>query len=73
MTTEELVAHCMKRAQAELEKTGEDCNNTDAAKRAREWLQRAIQVRTTTDVANAPQADAATSGPTLPFEREEQP
>lgn len=68
MNTEELVAYCMKRAALELEKTGAQCHNTDAAERAREWLQRAIQVRTTTDAAyKNPHADAA-AGPPLPFE-----
>lgn len=68
MNTEELVAYCMKRAANELEKTGAQCYNTDAAKRARDWLQRAIQVRTTTDAANESTAAAAAAEPTLPFE-----
>lgn len=68
MNTEELVAYCMKRAALELEKTGAQCYNTDAAKRSRDWLQRAIQVRTTTDAANENTDIADAAGPTLPFE-----
>jgi len=71
VTSDELLSYCMVRANREIVRAGEQCQNAAAAKRAREWLLRAERVRAVVAIVAEAQADEPEAS--LPFPREELP